>query len=198
VKAALIRELNSVKAEIEQLENSVGGSSTAVAAHSDHKHIIENRPRIHSVKITTYGWDQTDTSVKIYVNLDGVEKHQEKISVNFGNKSFDLKVCDLDGKNYQLQIVHLSGLIVPSESKFSVRRGMITVTLQKADKGKWDSLVPSKKKETKPKFDKDADPSQSIMDMMRQMYQDGDDDMKRTIAKAWTESREKRNDQPIP
>jgi calcyclin binding protein len=27
------------------------------------------------------------------------------------------------------------------------------------------------------------------MTMMKQMYEDGDDDMKRTIAKAWTESR---------
>ena len=29
------------------------------------------------------------------------------------------------------------------------------------------------------------------MDLMRQMYNEGDDEMKRTIAKAWTESREK-------
>ena len=30
------------------------------------------------------------------------------------------------------------------------------------------------------------------MDLMRKMYNEGDDDMKRTIAKAWTESQEKR------
>jgi len=30
------------------------------------------------------------------------------------------------------------------------------------------------------------------MDMMRKMYNEGDDEMKRTIAKAWTESQEKR------
>ena len=44
-----------------------------------------------------------------------------------------------------------------------------------------------------PKFDKDEDPSSSIMKMMKQMYDDGDDEMKRTIAKAWTESREKQS-----
>ena len=34
------------------------------------------------------GWDQADTSVKIYVTLPGVETlPQEKISVNFGSKS---------------------------------------------------------------------------------------------------------------
>lgn len=31
------------------------------------------------------------------------------------------------------------------------------------------------------------------MTMMKQMYEDGDDDMKRTIAKAWTESRDKQS-----
>jgi len=30
------------------------------------------------------------------------------------------------------------------------------------------------------------------MDMMRQMYDDGDDDMKRTIKKAWCEAQEKK------
>ena len=39
--------------------------------------------------------------------------------------------------------------------------------------------------------DKDRDPSESLMDLMKKMYDEGDDEMKRTIAKAWTESREK-------
>lgn len=29
------------------------------------------------------------------------------------------------------------------------------------------------------------------MNLMKKMYEEGDDEMKRTIAKAWTESREK-------
>jgi len=40
-------------------------------------------------------------------------------------------------------------------------------------------------------MDDNADPSASIMTMMKKMYDEGDDDMKRTISKAWTESREK-------
>jgi calcyclin binding protein len=38
---------------------------------------------------------------------------------------------------------------------------------------------------------KSSDPTAGIMDMMKDMYEDGDEDMKRTIAKAWSESREK-------
>jgi len=30
------------------------------------------------------------------------------------------------------------------------------------------------------------------MELMKNMYEEGDDEMKRTIAKAWTESREKK------
>ena len=30
------------------------------------------------------------------------------------------------------------------------------------------------------------------MDMMKKMYQEGDDEMKRTIAKAWTEGQDKK------
>lgn len=43
-----------------------------------------------------------------------------------------------------------------------------------------------------PKFDKEEDPGASLMTLMKQMYDDGDDDMKRTIAKAWTEARDKK------
>ena len=38
----------------------------------------------------------------------------------------------------------------------------------------------------------DADPQANIMNMMKNMYDEGDDEMKRTIAKAWTESRDKK------
>lgn len=39
----------------------------------------------------------------------------------------------------------------------------------------------------------DEDPQAGIMNLMKKMYDDGDDDMKRTIAKAWTESQDKKN-----
>lgn len=38
-------------------------------------------------------------------------------------------------------------------------------------------------------FDDKKDPSAGIMDMMRDMYEDGDDQMKRTIAEAFSKSR---------
>ena len=40
--------------------------------------------------------------------------------------------------------------------------------------------------------DKGEDPGAGIMQMMQKMYDEGDDDMKRTIKKAWHESQEKK------
>ena len=40
------------------------------------------------------------------------------------------------------------------------------------------------------KLDTEAkDPSEGLMDMLKKMYEEGDEDLKRSIAKAWTESR---------
>jgi len=51
----------------------------------------------------------------------------------------------------------------------------------------------AKKKSDDVKFDDKADPSAGLMNMMKKMYDEGDDEMKRTIAKAWTEGQEKKN-----
>ena len=49
----------------------------------------------------------------------------------------------------------------------------------------------------KPNLDDKADPGQSLMKLMQQMYDDGDDEMKRTIAKSWYESQEKRKKEGV-
>ncbi len=74
---------------------------------------------------------------------------------------------------------------------------MVSVMLKKGSDGeKWGHLRAVEKaaaqdKIKPPKMDEGADPSAGLMSMMKQMYEDGDDEMKRTIAKAWTESRDK-------
>ena len=50
----------------------------------------------------------------------------------------------------------------------------------------------SKSKAMEPKPDASKDPSAGLMDMMKKMYEEGDDEMKRTIAKAWTEGQDKK------
>jgi calcyclin binding protein len=40
--------------------------------------------------------------------------------------------------------------------------------------------------------EKSDDPSAGIMNMMKKMYEEGDENMKRTIAEAWTKSNDKK------
>ncbi|KAG7275143.1 hypothetical protein CRUP_015797 [Coryphaenoides rupestris] len=45
---------------------------------------------------------------------------------------------------------------------------------------------------SKPAVNDNADPSDGLMTMLKKIYTDGDDEMKRTINKAWSESQEKK------
>ena len=49
----------------------------------------------------------------------------------------------------------------------------------------------------RPDIDDTKDPSESLMGLLKQMYDDGDDEMKRTLSKAWYESREKKGSEMV-
>lgn len=68
---------------------------------------------------------------------------------------------------------------------------MIIIKMIKEEKDTWDDLLEKKKTFSEPKTDP-KDPGAGLMDLMKTMYQEGDPEMKRTIAKAWTESQEKK------
>ncbi|XP_039139237.1 calcyclin-binding protein-like [Dioscorea cayenensis subsp. rotundata] len=51
--------------------------------------------------------------------------------------------------------------------------------------------------ELKPGMDKDKDPMAGIMDLMKNMYDEGDDEMKWTIVKAWSDARSGKATDPM-
>jgi len=156
-------------------------------------------PKLPLKKITSYAWDQSDAFVKIYAtDLPGASKlTPENVDCQFNPIGFNLTVKNLNGKNHQLQIVSLYGAIVPEDSKIKIKTDSVLVMLKKAKKEKWEGITEidrkkkQKQKETA-KPDASEDPQAGIMNLMQKMYDDGDDDMKRTIAKAWSESQEKK------
>uniref|UniRef100_A0A8C5W0U3 CS domain-containing protein n=1 Tax=Microcebus murinus TaxID=30608 RepID=A0A8C5W0U3_MICMU len=57
----------------------------------------------YTVKISNYGWEQSDKFVKIYIALTGV--HQvltENVQVHFTERSFDLLVKNMNRKTFQI------------------------------------------------------------------------------------------------
>ena len=150
----------------------------------------------YTVKISNYGWDQSDKFVKIYITLTGV--HQvptENVQVHFTERSFDLLVKNLNGKNYSMIVNNLlKPISVESSSKKVKTDTVIILCRKKAENTRWDYLTQVEKEckeKEKPSYDTEADPSEGLMNVLKKIYEDGDDDMKRTINKAWVESREK-------
>ncbi|KFM62205.1 Calcyclin-binding protein, partial [Stegodyphus mimosarum] len=192
------RILHSEAEKLKQLadleEKSCQGAESRSTARSA-------RPVTYTCKIINYAWDQSDKFLKIYVTLNGVHNFpKENITVEFGPKSFELQALGLDKKNNVLTIKNLLNEIIPSESYYKVKTDMVVLYLKKSSSGNWTYVTESEKKAKEPKtpkFDKDEDPSQSLMNLMKQMYEEGDDDMKRTIAKAWTEARDKKSPDEI-
>ncbi|XP_072544352.1 calcyclin-binding protein [Salminus brasiliensis] len=149
----------------------------------------------YTVKISNYGWDQSDKFVKIYITLKGVHKIPESVEVNFMERSFSVLVKDLDGKNHELTISNLLCPIAIDESSKKLKTDMVLVMCKKKTAKKWECLTQVEKQtkcKDKSSFDENADPGEGLMNMLKKIYSEGDDEMKRTINKAWAESQEKK------
>merc|ERR1711865_900824 len=119
----------------------------------------------------------------------GRKKQQDKkddVHCVFEKNMFDVTVMDLAGKNYRLiRKNNLEHDIDPDKSKYIIKAEKIIVKLAKI-KGEygsydfWSKLTDPKRKEkktTKKDSGGSEDPSASIMNMMKDMYDSGDDNM---------------------
>ncbi|XP_043858786.1 calcyclin-binding protein [Dromiciops gliroides] len=149
----------------------------------------------YTVKINNYGWDQSDKYVKIYITLNGVQQvPTENVQVQFKERSFEVLVKNLNGKNYSMTVNNLLKPISVEGSSRKIKTDTVLVLCKKKQEQKWDYLTQVEKEckeKEKSSFDNDTDPSEGLMNVLKKIYEDGDDEMKRTINKAWVESREK-------
>lgn len=186
-----IRKLETEITRLNELENAKITQSESKTQQGQSK-----PSRCYDVKLNNYAWDQSDKFVKIFVTLKNVHTLEESSVVCvFTNRSVELTVRGLDNRNYTLPITNLLEDLDVNKCTWKVKTDTVVIFLAKAVSGfSWSHMTSSDKKAKEPKlpkFEKNDDPSAGLMDMMKQMYEDGDDEMKRTIAKAWTESREK-------
>jgi len=164
--------------------------------------------KAYDVQIKTFSWDQSDKYVKIYLtNLKNVESlSKEDVKTDFKTSSVNVRVENLDGKNHVFNIKTTCCDINPEKSHFKIKSDMVSIFLAKVTESKkWSHLtraeqdaVKQKEIETNKDIDDSKavkdDPTAGLMNMMKKMYNEGDDEMKKTIAKAWTESNDKRGD----
>merc|ERR1711865_776354 len=125
-------------------------------------------------ELPSFAWDQGEYCTS---GLDGVKAIEQNVTCDFTPTSFDLKVAGLNGKNYRLYKDNLDKDIDPAKSKFTVKKNGTNVKLKKV-KGEynfeqWTDLTGKKNKEEKAKSKEN--PMGGIMDMMKDMYDSGDD-----------------------
>lgn len=157
-----------------------------------------SQKKINFIPIDQFAWDQDEKHVNIYITLKGVQNvAEENIQAEFATNSLDLKILSLERKNYRMHISKLYANITPDTSKYRVKKDGINVRLVKSSWGNWEGLHFKESMKPKPPDNIDStDPGASIMHLMKDLYQKGDDEMKRTIAKAWTEAQDKKHHVP--
>jgi hypothetical protein len=71
---------------------------------------------------------------RIYITLNGFENEKKnEININFTESSIDLKVHDINNKNYRLNIPILFSKI--NKAEFKTQKDKINIILEKTSKG---------------------------------------------------------------
>ncbi|EXC29351.1 hypothetical protein L484_021659 [Morus notabilis] len=191
------RVLNLISSQIrdmEKLSKDVTAPATQAPTQVAAAVKVPSPPAVNYTTLSSFSWEQDNDKVKLYISLEGVD--QEKMEVEFKPMSFDIKLHDVQGKNYRCAIPKLNKEIVPEKCKMLVKPTRVVVTLIKASKGSWLDLH-YKEDKLKPNLEKERDPMAGIMDLMKNMYEEGDAETKRTIAKAWTDARSGKTADPL-
>ncbi|XP_002893597.2 calcyclin-binding protein [Arabidopsis lyrata subsp. lyrata] len=149
---------------------------------------------VNYVTLGTFSWDQDSEKVKMYISLEGID--EDKVQAEFKPMSLDIKIHDVQGKNYRCAIPKLHKEIVPEKCKVLVKPKRIVITMFKSFRGNWLDIH-HKEDKIKPSLEKEKDPMAGIMGMMKNLYEDGDEEMKKTIAKAWTDARSGKAADPL-
>jgi calcyclin binding protein len=142
-----------------------------------------------------WGWEQNAdfVEVTIFDGLEGVGSlPRDQIAVSFEASGFDLKVHGLRGKNLRLRVNNLEKDINTAASKLRITKNRIIVQLKKAGSWEhWANLTGKKPRGAAAEAGKSGgDPAAGLMDVMRDLYEDGDDTTRKVIAEAWTKSRD--------
>lgn len=161
-------------------------SEDDVLPHAEPSVIVSSATSVKYTNIDRFAFDAGGYNSKfitLYVPLPGVGSlEKSQITCNFTSGSFDLIVNNLNGKSYRLFKDNLEKEINKEKCKHVVKPDKVVIKLAKI-KGEygsfdmWNQLTSKKKKD----HSKPDNPQDSIMDLMKDMYNSGDDSMRKMI-----------------
>jgi len=208
VKDVISVQVRKLETELVGLKDKLKESKEAakLGEATASKPVKESTKKILECQLKDYSWDQSEKFVKLYLTgLEGLDKcPNDNINITYSSDSINVRlgpISDSDNKVYIFSIKKTCHNINAEKSYHKAKSDYLLIFLAKHNPGStWSHITyaekvaaDAKKKADDPKFDDKADPSASLMTMMKKMYDEGDDEMKRTIAKAWTEGQEKKN-----
>lgn len=130
--------------------------------------------------------------ITLYIDLPQVGTiPKSNVSCQFTSTSFDLIVRGLNNKSYRLLKDNLEHDIDHEKSKYIIKANKVIVKLakKKQEYGGYEHWTQLTAKKTKKPPGNKEDPSASIMEMMKDLYDSGDDKMKKMIGETMEKQR---------
>lgn len=189
-------EKHSSIVELEQVDGPSLSSTTTTAASTAPPPTTTSTKKYLSFPTILFDAGKYNSPiVTVYLPLPGIGQHDPtKISCNFTSSSFDIIVSDHQNKSYRLLNNNLEKDIDVSQSKYVVKSNKIIVKLGKI-KGEygsydtWTQLTSKKDKKTREGSKDSSNPAAGIMDLMKDMYDEGDENMKKMIGETMYKQR---------
>ena len=186
-----------LKQEIEKLEQKFAADKQAQEAPVKVENAAAPEPVRRYTAISSYAFLDDKAAAKVIIkDIRGLE--QAKIEFKPEERGFTICIIREEQNMPNLKlVVSPTKKIIPDQSKFTVRRETLTITLKKKKESTWMKLKKDMKfaKTKQEKEEEKENPNMALMNMMKKMYDEGDDEMKRTIAKAMWESQHKKDDE---
>merc|ERR1712135_13705 len=138
VRMIIADAISTLRTKVEE----VSKKSVTQPAQQEQKS-IPPKQNLYTVKISNYGWDESQKFVKVYISLPNIDKlTQDQITCDFTGESFKCNVFNHNSKNHVLEIPKLAGNIVPSTSTCRLKSSNIIVSLRKEKEGtNWGNLT---------------------------------------------------------
>lgn len=185
----LTNEEATLRAESEQRERS------SELIETPYSRTAESGNRM--VQIAKYAWDQSDKFVSIYADFPGIGAFPAASVVStFEDTGFAVTVETPDNTQHMLAIPNLCWHITTDKCKVVIKAERFVVKLKKAEvKKEWEQLddVERKKKEDRQQRMDNGDLKGASTDkLLKDMYDNADDEGKRGLREAMASGEEKR------
>lgn len=136
--------------EIRRLEAEIHRRAAAATTSSqDTKDVKPAVPTRSRTKIDLYGWGQSDRFLNLYVS-DKLKELKggipaENVTTTFTDRSVQLEIKDLNGRDYFFTISNLCEAIVPEESNHKVKSDSVVINLKKKVAKDWTYVTATEK-----------------------------------------------------